>query len=117
MRLRTYHFNQYLHINLLQAFISTDVNAVSLGWDTPKQRAIKSINYSEFGNYNFAEGSMGTKVKAASQFIEKTDKVALIGYLGELEKIVKGIAGTKVSKLTAEMGCISKTAISLMEWL
>tara|TARA_R110001583_G_scaffold81253_3_gene217037 strand:+ start:149 stop:1078 length:930 start_codon:yes stop_codon:yes gene_type:complete len=83
--------------------MATDVNAVSLDWGTPEQREIKNINYTDLVNYDFAEGSMGPKVNAACQFVEKTGKVAVIGSLDALEQIVKGIAGTRVNKQVAEI--------------
>jgi carbamate kinase len=46
---------------------------------------------------------MGPKVIAARQFAEKTGKVAAIGSLEELEEIVNGSAGTRVSKLVEKM--------------
>tara|TARA_R110001583_G_scaffold12927_4_gene56611 strand:+ start:14098 stop:14358 length:261 start_codon:yes stop_codon:yes gene_type:complete len=83
--------------------MATGVNAVSMDWDGPKQRTIKSINYSDLVNYDFAEGSMGPKVKDAWQFVEKTGKVVVIGSLGELDQIAKGKAGTRVNSLVVEM--------------
>lgn len=83
--------------------MATDVQAVYLDWATPQQRGIKRINPADLANYDFATGSMGPKVNAARQFAEKTGKVAAIGSLEELEKIVKGTAGTRVSKLVGAM--------------
>ncbi|WP_067217932.1 carbamate kinase [Marinomonas gallaica] len=83
--------------------MATDVRAVYLDWATSQQRGIKSINPADLANYNFATGSMGPKVNAAKQFAEKTGKVAAIGSLEELELIVKGTAGTRVSKLVGAM--------------
>lgn len=83
--------------------MATDVQAVYLDWATPQQRGIKSINPADLANYDFAAGSMGPKVNAARQFAEKTGKVAAIGSLEELESIVKGTAGTRMSKLVGPM--------------
>ena len=83
--------------------MATDVQAVYLDWAMPQQRGIKSINPTDLANYDFATGSMGPKVNAARQFAEKTGKVAAIGSLEELEQIVKGAAGTQVSKLVGAM--------------
>lgn len=83
--------------------MATDVQAVYLDWAMPQQRGIKSINPADLANYDFATGSMGPKVNAARQFAEKTGKVAAIGSLEELEQIVKGAAGTRVSKLVGDM--------------
>ena len=45
----------------------------------------------------FASGSMGPKVQAACEFAEKTGKTAVIGSLSDIEEIVRGQAGTRVS--------------------
>jgi len=47
-------------------------------------------------SYKFPAGSMGPKVDAAIQFVEKTGKRAAIGSLQDIEKIVAGEAGTNV---------------------
>lgn len=83
--------------------MATDAEAVFLNWDAPKQRGIKCINPTDLANHDFAAGSMGPKVDAACQFAELTGKVAAIGSLADLEHIVKGTAGTRVSKQVAEM--------------
>lgn len=83
--------------------MATDAEAVFLNWDTPKQRGIKCINPTDLANHDFAAGSMGPKVDAACQFAELTGKVAAIGSLADLELIVEGTAGTRVSKQVGEM--------------
>ena len=83
--------------------MATDAEAVFLDWDTPEQRGIKSVNPIDLANYEFAAGSMGPKVSAACQFAEKTGKIAAIGSLEDLEQIVAGTAGTRVSKLVGDM--------------
>lgn len=50
----------------------------------------------EMKAYNFPAGSMGPKVQAAVQFVEKTGKHAAIGGLADIERIVAGTAGTNV---------------------
>jgi carbamate kinase len=49
-------------------------------------------------SYNFPAGSMGPKVQAAIQFVERTGKRVAIGALKDIEKIVAGEAGTNVSQ-------------------
>tara|TARA_R110001599_G_scaffold67077_3_gene189634 strand:- start:755 stop:1684 length:930 start_codon:yes stop_codon:yes gene_type:complete len=83
--------------------MATDAEAVFLDWDTPEQRGIKCVNPIDLANYEFAAGSMGPKVSAACQFAEKTGKTAAIGSLEDLEQIVAGTAGTRVSKLVGDM--------------
>ncbi len=74
--------------------MATDTDAVYLDWGTPKAKALRQVNYKEINHEDFAAGSMGPKVRAACWFAQKTGKVAAIGALADLERIVKGEAGT-----------------------
>ena len=76
--------------------MATDVDGVYLDWGTPDQRRIEKMTAEEMGSYNFAAGSMGPKVEAAVEFVNKTGKRAAIGALADLEQIVAGTAGTQV---------------------
>ena len=40
---------------------------------------------------------MGPKVEAACRFVEATGKTAVIGALDQIEKIIRGEAGTRVT--------------------
>jgi carbamate kinase len=77
--------------------IVTDVDAVYTGWGTPEQQAIRRATPSELSSSEFAEGSMGPKVRAACEFVERTGKVAAIGSIDDTEALVRGEAGTVVS--------------------
>src|SRR5512147_304133 len=59
--------------------IATDVDAVYLDWGKPQQRKLRWVTPEELGSYSFPAGSMGPKVEAAVQFVEKTGKRAAIG--------------------------------------
>ena len=48
--------------------------------------------------YQFPAGSMGPKVEAACRFAEATGKAAAIGALEDLPAIVRGEAGTTITK-------------------
>jgi carbamate kinase len=76
--------------------IATDVKGVYLDWGKPEQRMLGSVTPEELRSYNFPAGSMGPKVQAAIQFVEKTGKRAAIGSLEDIEQIVAGEAGTNV---------------------
>ena len=78
--------------------IATDVDGVYLDWGKPEQRKLTHVTAEELRSYNFPSGSMGPKVEAAAQFVEKTGNRAVIGSLQEIGQIVAGIAGTNVSK-------------------
>ena len=76
--------------------IATDVDAVYLDWGKPEQRKLGLVTPAELRSYNFPAGSMGPKVEAAAQFVERTGKRAAIGSLAEIGEIVAGTAGTNV---------------------
>jgi carbamate kinase len=76
--------------------IATDVDGVYLDWGKPEQRRLGKITIQELRAHPFPAGSMGPKVAAAIQFVEKTGKRAAIGSLQDIEKIVAGEAGTNV---------------------
>jgi carbamate kinase len=76
--------------------IATDVDGIYLDWGKPEQRMLTRVTTMELKSYKFPAGSMGPKVDAAIQFVEKTGKRAAIGSLQDIEKIVAGEAGTNV---------------------
>lgn len=91
---------QELNADLL--VIATDVNAVFIDWGKPSQKSIVSAHPDELEKMGFAAGSMGPKVQAACEFARATGKVAAIGSLADIQAIVAGTGGTRVS--TAEKG-------------
>jgi carbamate kinase len=76
--------------------MATDVDGVYVGWATPQQRRLDRATPEELADYQFAAGSMGPKVEAASRFAAKTGKRAAIGSLADITGIVAGQAGTSV---------------------
>jgi carbamate kinase len=76
--------------------IATDVDGIYLDWGKPEQRRLTRVTPEELKAYKFPAGSMGPKVDAAIQFVEKTGKRCAIGSLKDIEKIVAGEAGTNV---------------------
>ncbi len=80
--------------------IATDVDAAYVDFGKPTQKAIASAHPDALRELGFAAGSMGPKVQAACEFAEQTGKVAVIGSLGDIEAIVRGEAGTRVSTAT-----------------
>jgi carbamate kinase len=76
--------------------IATDVDGVYLDWGKPEQRKLGKVTVQDLRSHPFPAGSMGPKVDAAIQFVEKTGKRASIGSLQDIEKIVAGEAGTNV---------------------
>jgi carbamate kinase len=76
--------------------MATDVNGVYLNWGKPDQRMLSRVTPEELKAQPFPAGSMGPKVQAASQFVERTGKRAAIGSLEDIAQIVAGEAGTNV---------------------
>ncbi len=76
--------------------IATDVKGVFLDWGKPEQRMLGQVTTAELDAMAFPAGSMGPKVQAARQFVQKTGRRAAIGSLEDIEKIVEGTAGTNV---------------------
>lgn len=76
--------------------IATDVDGAYVNWGKPDQKRIAKADPATLRGMGFAKGSMGPKVEAACRFVEKTGKVAVIGALAEIEKILRGEAGTRV---------------------
>jgi carbamate kinase len=77
--------------------IVTDVDAVYEGWGTPEQRAIRRATPASLAGSEFAAGSMGPKVRAACQFVERTGRRAVIGSINDTAALVQGEAGTVVA--------------------
>ena len=82
--------------------IATDVNAAFIDFGKPTQKAIGQAHPDEMEKLGFAAGSMGPKVQAACEFARNTGKTAVIGSLSDIEAIVQGTAGTRIS--TAKPG-------------
>ncbi|KIR13304.1 Carbamate kinase 1 [Pseudomonas fluorescens] len=80
--------------------IATDVNAAFIDFGKPTQKAIAQAHPDEMEKLGFAAGSMGPKVQAACEFARNTGKVAVIGSLSDIEAIVQGKAGTRISTAT-----------------
>lgn len=80
--------------------IATDVEAAFIDWGKPTQKAIASAHPDDLEKLGFAAGSMGPKVQAACEFARNTGKEAVIGSLADIEAIVHGQAGTRISTLS-----------------
>jgi carbamate kinase len=81
--------------------IATDVDAVYADWGTPDQHPIRHATPAELSEGEFAEGSMGPKVRAACTFVEQTGGIAAIGSISEIDRLLSGEAGTTVALAAA----------------
>lgn len=94
-----------LHANAL--LMVTDVDAVYSDWGTPHQHAIRSATPANLANAQFAAGSMGPKVKAACEFVERGGDFAAIGSIDEAPALLAGTAGTCVMATPADLAAVS----------
>ena len=77
--------------------IATDVDGAYLDWGKPEQKRIALAAPDAALAFGFASGSMGPKIEAAANFAKATGKYAVIGALADIEQIVAGKAGTRIS--------------------
>jgi carbamate kinase len=84
-----------LHADAL--LIVTDVDAVYSDWNTPGQRAIRRATPAALAASEFADGSMGPKVRAACAFVEQTGGFAAIGSSTDTQALLRGETGTVVA--------------------
>jgi carbamate kinase len=94
-----------LHADAL--LIITDVDAVYSEWGTPHQNAIRHATAANLMNTQFAEGSMGPKVRAACQFVERGGKFAAIGSIDDAPALLAGTAGTTVIATPADLAGVT----------
>lgn len=90
------------NINADELIILTAVDNVFVNYNTPNQKALTDVTTSELKKYidegQFAAGSMLPKVQAVINFVEKTDKKAVITSLENVKKLVTDGTGTIITK-------------------
>src|SRR3989442_5281364 len=81
--------------------ILTGVDQVSINFGKPDQKAIRTMDVREARAHQaggqFPEGSMGPKIRAAVEFVEKTGREDLITSSARLQEAVRGRAGTRIA--------------------
>ena len=79
--------------------IATDVEAVALHYGKPEQRSLKKLTAGQAKEYmkdgHFPPGSMGPKVEAVLQFLDRCKGRAVITSIEAIEAAVEGRAGTE----------------------
>ena len=78
--------------------IATDVPGVFVDFGSPTQRLITSAHPDALDALDFAAGSIGPKVAAASAFAREAYGDAYIGALNDFTNMVHGKSGTRVSR-------------------
>lgn len=79
--------------------MATDVDAAYVDWGQPTQRAIRRANPDALLDIAdaFPAGSMGPKVIAACEFVQRTGRSSAIGSLSHIDDMLKGTGGTIIS--------------------
>jgi carbamate kinase len=78
--------------------LTADNQRVYADWGTPDQRPIRRATPESLSAGEFAEGSMGPKVRAACSFVERTGGFAAIGSIADTPALLRGEAGTTISR-------------------
>lgn len=84
-----------LEVDLL--VLLTDVDAVYEAFGTPEQRPLGRVDVDRAASVAVPAGSMGPKLAAACRFARVSGRTAVIGALADLDAILEGSAGTRVS--------------------
>jgi carbamate kinase len=74
----------------------TDVAAVEVDFGTPAARPLGETSVAQLRRLDLPDGSMGPKVAAVCDFVERTGHLAAIGRLEDAELLLLGSAGTVV---------------------
>ena len=82
--------------------MATDVGGVYRDFGTPRARLIMNTTPAALATMQFPAGSMGPKVEAAGEFVERTGGRAVIGALTDIPEMVAGSAGTQVTREGSE---------------
>ncbi|MEO6605388.1 MAG: carbamate kinase [Aeromicrobium sp.] len=78
--------------------IATDVEGVFLDWGKEDQRLITRAHPDELDPDSFPAGTMGPKIRAATQFVRETSGTAVIGSLLQIDEMLAGRAGTVITE-------------------
>ncbi|MBW2120379.1 MAG: carbamate kinase [Deltaproteobacteria bacterium] len=82
--------------------IATDVEGAAINYGKPNQKILRSLTLEDMARFweegHFPPGSMGPKVEAAMDFLDKGGKRAVITSIENIEKAVRGEAGTEIVK-------------------
>ena len=80
--------------------ILTDVEQVYTGFGTPQQKPLELVTLSEirklYEAYEFPAGSMGPKIRAAIDFLDRGGSEAIIAHASMPREACEGNAGTHI---------------------
>jgi carbamate kinase len=83
--------------------ITTAVEKVALNFGTPQQRWVDSMTLSEAKSYlaagtHFAKGSMGPKIQAVAEFLERGGTAGVITDPPNVDRALAGHTGTRITR-------------------
>ena len=82
--------------------IITDIKKVAINYKQKNQKFLSKLRLKDAKKYlkdgQFPEGSMGPKIKAAINFLEKNGKKVIITNIQNIGKSIKGLNGTTIIK-------------------
>jgi carbamate kinase len=82
--------------------IVSDIKGAAIHWGKPEQKILGEVSVAELRKYlaegHFPPGSMGPKVEALINFVEKTGNRGIICHLEDISRAVAGGMGTEVVK-------------------
>jgi carbamate kinase len=81
----------------------TDVDAVHAGWRTRSSRPIRRASTDRLRAMSFDPGSIGPKLEAACDFVERTGGTAAIGSLERAAEVLRGTNGTTIATGKGEL--------------
>lgn len=88
-------------VNSDEFIILTQVPNIFLNFNKPDEKAIYEITLTEakslLSEGHFPSGSMGPKIQASIDYIEKTKKSVLITSIDEINNAITGKAGTRIT--------------------
>ncbi len=83
-------------LNAEHFVILTEADAIYLNWGTADQKAIIKATPEELAPMAVADGAMGPKIMAVSDFVNATGQQAHIGSLQNIQQVIEGQSGTLI---------------------
>ena len=85
-------------LNAEHFVILTEADAIYKNWGTPEQAAIREATPKELAPMAVADGAIGPKIMAVSDFVNATGQQAHIGALQNIQQVIEGQSGTLIYK-------------------
>jgi carbamate kinase len=96
--------------------ISTSVDQVELHHGTPQSRPLERLTVREARRYlregQFPAGSMGPKIEAAIQYLERCNGAVLITSPEKIPEALQGMAGTRITAAACEPARVASRSVA-----